>query len=58
MTEKDIESIKLWLLTKADADRERAESIALREPFLAKLLKEDALYSEKLATSLNAAVTP
>lgn len=35
-------SIRLWLLTKADADAGRALAIEQREPSLAKLLRHDA----------------
>lgn len=52
MTSDIHESIALWLRTKASADRERAEVIAQREPFLAKLLREDAGQAGNLASSL------
>lgn len=47
-----IENARLWLLTKADADDERAAVLEVREPFLAKLLREDADAARKVAQTL------
>lgn len=49
MTLDALTNVKLWLLTKADADEERAEAIAPREPFLANLLRQDAKEARRLA---------
>lgn len=46
-------SIRLWLLALADANAERAVAIELREPFLAKLLLQDAEAARQQAALLS-----
>jgi hypothetical protein len=43
---------QLWLLTKASADEERARILEPREPFLAKLLLDDAKQAREIAEEL------
>jgi hypothetical protein len=45
--------VTCWLLTKADADQERAAILTRTEPFLAKLLLDDAKAARELAHKLN-----
>lgn len=52
MNDETLINIRLWLSTKASADRERADAIAPREPFLARLLREDAAQADALLSSL------
>jgi hypothetical protein len=42
-----------WLLTKAEADQERAAILTQTEPFLAKLLLDDAKTAREIAHKLN-----
>jgi len=42
------QSVACWMLTKADADEERARIIQGREPFLAKLLIDEARQARQL----------
>jgi hypothetical protein len=46
-----IQNAIIWLITKASADDERANALP-ENPFLAKLLREDAEAARKLANSL------
>ena len=41
-----------WLLSKASADEERARILEPREPFLAKLLLDDAKQARDIAKQL------
>ncbi len=45
--------VSCWLLTKADADQERAAILTRTEPFLAKLLLDDAKQAREQAYKLN-----
>jgi hypothetical protein len=46
-----IQNAIVWLLTKASADDERADALP-ENPFLAKLLRQDAEAARKLANTL------
>lgn len=45
--------IQVWLTSKASADQERAAIIEGREPFLARLLLDDARQARQLSDKLN-----
>jgi hypothetical protein len=48
----NIISARCWLLTKADADEERANIIHKTEPELARLMRQDAIGARQVADML------